>query len=60
MKNENTAKTYSSYYIIPAALCGILTAWVVTGSVGYIILGAVSGLLSAGFWINVVQKSEEA
>lgn len=60
MKTENIAKTYSSYYIIPAVLCGILTAYIATGSVGYMVLGAVLGLLSAGFWINVVQKNEEA
>jgi hypothetical protein len=42
------------YYIIPAVICGIATACVVTGSVGYMVLGAVFGLLSAGFWMNVV------
>jgi hypothetical protein len=50
MKSENT----SIYYIIPAVICGIATACVVTGSVGYMVLGAVFGLLSAGFWMNVV------
>ncbi|MFA6946644.1 MAG: hypothetical protein WC220_12155 [Pedobacter sp.] len=60
MKTENTAKTNSAYYIVPAVLCGILTACVVTGSVGYMVLGAVLGLLTAGFWVNVVQHGEEA
>lgn len=60
MKTENSTKSYSSYYTITAALCGILTAWVVTGSLGYMVLGAVLGLLSAGFWINVVEHDEEA
>ena len=50
MKSENT----SIYYIIPAVICGIATACVVTGSVGYMVLGAVLGLISAGFWMNVV------
>ncbi len=61
MENNNVAKSYSSYYLIPALLCGMLTAWIVTGSVGYTILGAILGLLTAGFWINVVaNNSEEA
>lgn len=60
MKTENSAKTNSAYYIVPAVLCGILTACVVTGSVGYMLLGAILGLLTAGFWANVVQHGEEA
>lgn len=60
MKTENSAKSNKIYYIVPAVLCGILTAWVVTGSFGYMLLGAVLGLLTAGFWANVVQHGEEA
>ena len=57
MKTENT----SIYYIVPAVICGIATACVVTGSIGYMVLGAVLGLLSAAFWMNVVvQKGEKA
>ncbi|MEJ7780630.1 MAG: hypothetical protein WKF68_13695 [Daejeonella sp.] len=60
MSNHKTTN-YNSYYLIPALICGVLTGWIVTGSVGYTILGAVLGLLTAGFWINVVaDKSEEA
>jgi hypothetical protein len=60
MKTENSAKSNSIYFIIPAVLCGILTAYVVTGSVGHMVLGAVLGLLTAGFWANVVKHGEEA
>ena len=60
MKTENSAKTNSAYYIVPAVLCGILTAWVATGSLGYMVLGVILGLLTAGFWANVVQHGEEA
>ena len=60
MKTENSSSSNSIYYIIPAVFCGMATACVVSGSIGHIILGAVFGLLSAGFWINVVQKNEEA
>lgn len=60
MKTENTTRNYNSYYYIPALICGVLTAWVITESVGYTILGAVVGLLSASLWLNLVQKNEEA
>lgn len=60
MKTQNNHRAYSAYYIVPAVLCGIATACLVTGSVGYMVLGAIFGLLTAGFWINVVQHGEEA
>ncbi len=61
MENHKATKNYSSYYTIPALICGILTAWVITGSVGYTILGGVLGLLFAAVWMNaVVNKDEEA
>jgi len=61
MENHKETKNYSSYYLIPALICGILTGWVVTGSVLFTILGGVLGLLTAGFWMNVVMaNSEEA
>ena len=60
MKTQNNHRTYSAYYVVPAVLCGIATACLVTGSVGYMVLGAILGLLTAGFWINVVQHGEEA
>jgi len=59
MKTENSKTSNSIYYIIPAVLCGVLTACVVSGTLFHMVLGAVFGL-SAGFWINVVQKNEEA
>ncbi len=60
MKTQNNHRTYNAYYVVPAVLCGIATACLVTGSVGYMVLGAILGLLTAGFWINVVQHGEEA
>lgn len=60
MKSQNNHRAYSVYYIVPAVLCGIATACLVTGSVWHMTLGAIFGLLTAGFWINVVQHGEEA
>ena len=60
MKTEKSKTSNSIYYIIPAVLCGVLTACVVSGTVFHMVLGGVFGLLSAGFWSNVVQKNEEA
>lgn len=61
MENRKATKNYSSYYLIPGLICGALTGLVITGSVCYAILGAIVGLLIAGFWMNVVvNNSEEA
>jgi hypothetical protein len=60
MENHHTTDhtVYSVYYIL-AVICGILTAWVVTGSILYILLGAILGLFSAGFFVNVLVKNRE-
>lgn len=53
---ENPDKKSNSLYFILAAIFGILTAWIVTGSFGWIIVGAILGLLTAGFYVNVLAK----
>lgn len=59
MKNyHHSEPDYSLYYIL-ALIFGVLTAWVVTGSVLYILLGALLGLLTAGFYVNVLVKDRE-
>lgn len=59
MENHKATPNYNSYYLFPALICGMLTGWIVTGSIGYTILGAILGLLTAGFWVNVVVKNGE-
>jgi hypothetical protein len=59
MENHKVTNNYSSYYTIPALICGIFTAWVITGSIGYMILGALLGLLAAAIWMNAVVKRDE-
>ncbi len=49
---------YSLYYIL-AIICGILTAWIISGSIPYIILGAILGWLLAVFYINVLVKDRD-
>ena len=58
MENHETTN-YSLFYIL-AVICGILTAWIVDGTILYILLGAILGLLSAGFFVNVLVKNREA
>lgn len=58
MENHETTN-YSLFYIL-AVICGILTAWIVDGTILYILLGALLGLLSAGFFVNVLVKNREA
>jgi membrane associated rhomboid family serine protease len=57
--HQQTPTNYSLFYIL-ALITGVLTAWVITCSVLIILLGAVLGLLSAAFFVNVLVKDREA
>ena len=59
MENTNNTETNYSLFYILAVVFGILTAWVVTGSIWYILLGAFLGLLTAAFFVNVLVKDRE-
>ena len=59
MENTNNTETNYSFFYILAVVFGILTAWVVTGSIWYVLLGAVLGLLTAAFFVNVLVKDRE-
>lgn len=53
-------QNFSILYLL-AAITGVLTAWILTGSVLWMTIGVILGLLTAGFFINVLIKgSEEA
>lgn len=55
-----THQNFSVLYLL-AAITGVLTAWILTGSVLWMIISVILGLLTAGFFINVLIKgSEEA
>jgi hypothetical protein len=59
MENHNNPEVdYSLFYIL-AVVFGVLTAWVVTGSILYVLLGAFLGLLTAAFFVNVLVKDRE-
>lgn len=59
--SHNNSDNYDSYYYVLALIFGVLTAWVITGSILYMLLGAVLGLLFAGFYVNVlVNKGDKA
>lgn len=55
---EKQTNDYGIIYLL-AAICGVATALVVTGSIGWAFLGAILGLLSAGFFVNVVVKGNK-
>lgn len=59
MENTNNTETNYSLFYILAVVFGILTAWVVTGSIWYVLLGAFLGLLTAAFFVNVLVKDRE-
>ena len=56
---ENNSKKNNSYYFVLALIFGMLTAWVVTNSVLWVLGGAVLGLLTAGFYVNVLVEKRE-
>lgn len=60
METNSKTQTNNSIYYILAVICGILTAWVVTGSLLYVLLGAFLGLLTAAFFVNVLAGDREA
>ncbi len=58
MKNKEE-KNNSPYFIL-ALIFGMLTAWVISESILWVLLGGVIGLLTAAFYVNVlVEKREE-
>jgi len=59
MTNQENSNNNDSLYFILAAIFGVLTAWVVTGSILYMLLGAVLGLLTAGLFLNVLVKDRD-
>lgn len=56
---DNKAGQNNSWYYIIALVFGVLTAWVITGSIIWGIGGAFLGLLSAGFFVNVLVEKRE-
>jgi len=56
---ENSYKKSNSLYFLLALVFGVVTAYVVTSSVAWAILGAILGLLTAGFYVNVLAKDRE-
>lgn len=51
-------QNFSILYLL-AAITGILTGWVVAGSIMWMIIGALLGLLTTVFFINVLVKGRE-
>lgn len=56
MEQYNKNEQPEGLYFILAVIFGVLTAWVVTQSLLWVVVGAVLGLLTAGFYVNVLVK----
>lgn len=56
MEQYNKDKQPEGLNFLLAAICGILTGWVITQSLLWVFAGAVLGLLIAGFYLNVLVK----
>ncbi|MBC7746187.1 MAG: hypothetical protein H7096_13910 [Flavobacterium sp.] len=59
METQNEPENNYSYFYILAVIFGVLTAWIVTGSILYMLLGAFLGLLTAAFFVNVLVRKRE-
>ena len=57
-KMAEVKENQDGLYFILAAICGVLTGWIVTESILYAFLGAILGLLSAGLYVNVLVKQK--
>lgn len=58
MKKVEAGQNNSWYYIL-ALIFGILTAFVITGSIAWALLGALAGLIFALFYVNVLVEKRE-
>ncbi|MVN20117.1 hypothetical protein [Mucilaginibacter arboris] len=56
MENNETeeVKNFDNLYYIVGLLAGIITAYIVQGTFLWMLIGAVLGLLSAGFYVSKV------
>lgn len=58
MEQYNKDRQPEELYYILAMICGVLTGWVATQSLLWVFVGALLGLLSAGFYVNVFVKGK--
>lgn len=56
MEQDNKDKQPEGLYFLLAIICGVLTGWVTMGSFLWVFVGAISGLLLAVFYVNVLVK----
>jgi len=56
--HKNVEANYSLFYIL-GLVFGVLTAWVISESVLWTVLGAIIGLLFAAFFVNALVKDRE-
>jgi hypothetical protein len=54
---EKDNQDYGIYFLL-AAICGIATAWVITGSFLWIFIGALIGLIVAALFVNGIVKGK--
>ena len=56
MEQYNKDEQPDGLYFIMAMVCGVITAWIATESIAWVVGGAILGLLFAGFFLNVFVK----
>ena len=59
MSNHSETNNTDSVYYWLSFICGLLTAWVISGSVVWTIVGGLIGLLFAAFYLNALVKDRD-
>lgn len=59
MEASEKGKNDNGIYFLLAVICGVATAWAVMGSLLWIFIGAVLGLIAAALFVNFVLHEEK-
>jgi len=59
MEATEKEKNDNGIYFLLAVICGVATAWAVMGSILWIFIGAVLGLIAAALFVNFALHEQE-
>jgi hypothetical protein len=59
MAHQEENKNYDFIYYLVAVVCGMFTGAVIDKGLVWVVVGAVLGLLTAAFYVNILVKGRE-